>query len=134
MKNVAVLFAVAALTACQALSPTPSDEQMASGDFGTTPENIEEILKARLTRTLFDPGSLSQLAILSGPEKCGKKCGMGTPVYGWCATYEYNAKNRMGGYTGLSQHQVMVFDGKVIFEDGLFTDNFHCHHVRATAR
>lgn len=51
---------------------------------------------------------------------------MGTPVYGWCTTVEYNAKNRMGGYTGLKQHSYMLFNSQVIFDDGLFTENLRC--------
>jgi hypothetical protein len=124
MKRFSISIAVLMLAACQALSPTPSPEQMATANFGPKPD-MDKILKARLSRTLVDPGSLTQFAV-SDPIKCGKKCGMGTPVYGWCANYEYNAKNRMGGYSGLSQHDVMVFDGEVIYEDFLFTESFHC--------
>lgn len=116
MKKYAIIATAVFLVGCQAMSPNPSSEQMASADFGPKPENLEKMLKARLARTLVDPGSLTQFAV-SEPTKCGKKKGMGTPVYGWCATYEYNAKNRMGGYGGLSEHEVMIFNGKVIFDD-----------------
>jgi hypothetical protein len=124
MKQFLIFLIVTLLAACQALSLTPSQEQMAAADFGPKPD-MDKILKARLARTLVDPDSLTQFAV-SEPIKCGRKCGMGIPVYGWCATYEYNAKNRMGGYSGLSQHHVMVFNEKVIFRDGFFTESFRC--------
>lgn len=99
---------------------------MAGADFGPKPENVQEVITPHLRHVLFDPESVSLFAVTSAPEKCGKKCGMGTPVYGWCTSVEYNAKNRLGGYVGLAKHTYMVRNGKVIFADGLFTENLVC--------
>lgn len=121
MKLVHCIIAFVLVGGCHALSPTPSPDQMAGADFGAEPHDLAEILREHLADTLIDPDSVKQFAV-SEPTKCGKKRGMGTPVYGWCATYEYNAKNRMGGYSGKTSHDVMVFNGDIIFENGFFVE------------
>lgn len=123
LKYLCGFFAVVALSGCQSMSPDPSAEQMAAGDFGQKPENIEKILRRNFDRTLFDPASVTQFAVTE-PVKCGKKKGLGTPVFGWCASYEYNAKNRLGGYVGLQGHTVMVLNDRIIFQDGVFVNGF----------
>jgi hypothetical protein len=101
------------LVSCQALSPTPTPEQMASADYGPKPGN--ELIRAYVETNAADPKSISQFST-SEPGKCGKKKGLGTPVYGWCLTYEYSTASD----SDKSSHNVMVFRDKVIFEDGFF--------------
>lgn len=99
-----------------------TSDLVAAADAGPMP-NSQEFITQMLSRTLVDPDSVKALSV-GEATKCGKRTASYQPVYGWCITYQYNAKNRMGGYTGLSSHEVMVRDGKAIWEDGVFTE-FH---------
>ena len=123
MKYLGAFIAVIVLSGCQSLSPDPSPAQMAAGDFGKKPANIEQLLRRSFERNLYDPASVTQF-VVSEPVKCGKKKGLGTPVFGWCSFYEYNAKNRLGGYVGLRGHTVMVLNERIIYQDGAFVDGF----------
>jgi len=123
MKYLGTLIAMIALSGCQSLSPDPSPAQMAAGDFGKKPANIEQLLRRSFERNLYDPASVTQF-VVSEPVKCGKKKGLGTPVFGWCSFYEYNAKNRLGGYVGLQGHTVMVLNERIIYQDGAFVNGF----------
>jgi len=73
-------------------------------DYNTSKLNLEKSLK----QTLFDPYSIKDFSIKEIPKKCywkkNHKVGLiYNTIYGWCYEYELNAKNRMGGYTGLKK-------------------------------
>lgn len=97
MKRLLLLSAMA-LAGC-AVTPATPDQA------GPPPSDTEAILRAYLASTLVDPGSLSQFRILEGPTPC--KLGS-LKSAGWCVLYEYNAKNRLGGYAGVSVHSAII--------------------------
>ena len=118
MKYFVSLIAVIALSGCENLAPL-SSEQLASENFGKKPEDIEKILRPHFARTLFEPSSVLDLSV-SEPEKCVKKKGIGQEIFGWCASYEYNAKNKVGVYVGMTKHTLMIVNDRIIYQDDRF--------------
>ena len=110
MKSVIVLTA-AVLAACAAPQPP---RQLAA-----PPADYESVVNAYLHTVLFDPYSIQELKI-TAPEQ------VRTPLHlddgtsaagGWMSCVSYNAKNRMGGYTGL-KHHIIAYDGpSVVWSD-----------------
>lgn len=87
-------------------------------DAGSYPENYQEIVLDYLKETLFDPDSLKDFSI-EAPTKelitsdIPFSVRKGQEVYKCFA--KYNAKNRMGGYTGKSTHLYYLRRGKVVY-------------------
>lgn len=77
-------------------------QQIANASYGTCPENYKETIIEYLHRHLYDPYSIKDLQI-SSPTKGWSKC-IDDYYFGyWCEIY-LNAKNRMGGYVGLTRY------------------------------
>lgn len=107
-----VVASVSALTGCQT-APAPA---AVSGrtDPGPYPSNLSQIMSQYVRTSFFDPYSIADTA-LSVPQA-------GTLPYsakgsGWIVCLRSNAKNRMGGYTGLKESAYLIQDGSVV--DGL---------------
>lgn len=87
---------------------------------GAYPENYEQIIKDHLKEVLFDPDSLKDFSIDGKPVKIILSSGYpafdlqkGQEVYEVKYVW-YNAKNRMGGYTGKQAHIYQIRHGKVV--------------------
>ena len=100
-------------------SRPPSHQELANADYGPYPENWQNLIKARLKLGLVDPESAQYRFPYGQPFK-GWKSVQGDrgefsskTIYGWHTCFEYNAKNRMGGYTGYKQTYVMINKGRI---------------------
>lgn len=93
----------------------PSDEQFAKADFGqeVSVEDFNQLAKERLNSNLIDPLSL----IYYAPLKLGKSYATDLAnniYYGYFGCYDYNSKNRMGGYAGRSRECLLVRDDVIL--------------------
>jgi len=75
---------------------------------GPFPDNYKEIIKGHIERTYFDPYSLRSVSITTPHE------GVWGPRSGYRVCVECNAKNRMGGYIGMSRQQYLIARGSVV--------------------
>jgi len=100
---------------------TPTPEQIAFADYGSYPNNYQELIQQYFSKTLLDPYS-AQYSDWRGPSQgyWARPFG-GEPIFGYRACVEVNAKNRMGGYTGSQQYFFMIRNGDIIYEDGGYT-------------
>ena len=106
---------VALLVGCGGVKAKP--EQVPAGDY---PANYESIIRDHLREVLFDPDSLKDFSIDSPPKLTILDSGYpafglfrGQEVYE-CKYVWYNAKNRMGGYTGKNPHIYFIRHGRVV--------------------
>jgi len=103
------------LTACVGLQRGDDPILLATADFGQYPENLEQIIKDHLKISLFDPYSVRDFEIKKPKQSWYRHAGFRQPViYGYETRVYLNAKNRMGGYTGLKKHFVFVRNGQII--------------------
>ena len=88
---IAATLAVAVLFGC-----APLDEF--NSDVGSLPQDYKRTIKLHVLQNFFDPYSIRNASI-SNPVLPRS----GWYADGWLVCLEVNAKNRMGGYTGLSR-------------------------------
>ena len=122
-----VLLGLCILTVGGCAAPRPTLQQAAAADYGVYPENYQEIIKAHLNETLFDPYSIRDLR-MSKPEKGYAWGPVGRPpIYGYKCFVSFNCKNRMGGYIGKTMYYTLIRNGKIIvMEDVREIDNLMC--------
>lgn len=63
-----------------------------------------------MTRTLRDPDSVKQFALLKGPLPLEAVTGGGAIERAWLVCVEYNAANAYGGLVGLQTHSYVLRD------------------------
>ena len=90
------------LAACQSAS-----QNVTSNRAGPFPENYADLVREHVRTTFFDPYSIRD-ASLSKPE-LGRFMFSG----GWVVCLRANAKNRLGGYTGVSDTVFFVNQGRI---------------------
>lgn len=119
MKTIWILIAVALLASCAEM---PNAQQNATADHGPYPANYEQIVHAWIAETFFDPHSVQDLMIA----KPFKGWRTGAPIfgeksvyYGWEVVVRANGKNQLGGYTGLKTYDLIIRDGKIIYDGTL---------------
>ena len=78
---------------------------------GPYPQNYRQLAKDYVRTTFFDPYSMRDVQI-STPHN-----GRMFAQQGWVVCIAANAKNRMGGYTGLKKTALLMRDGAVIDAD-----------------
>ena len=96
-----------------------------SPDYGTYPNNYEQLVKDYLDRNLKDPDSLTRLKIdspVAGRYWAGLLYG-GNYIYGYRSCVSYNAKNSYGGYTGVKTYVYWLKNGRV---DRTFPNAGYC--------
>jgi hypothetical protein len=91
------------------LACTPSQESLKSADYGTFPENYEELVAAFIDETFRDPASVADLEIQE-PVKYWSKRFAGT-TFGYAIYFTCNAKNGYGGYTGKRLYKILTRNG-----------------------
>ena len=85
--------------------------------YGAYPANYKEIVMNWLNQQLVDaPSARIDWTSEPKPVDLGKN---GQHVYGYLVTFEVNARNRFGGYTGKQKHGALIKDGQVIKGLGL---------------
>jgi hypothetical protein len=104
--------AALALFAGACASSNPQREPIALGP-GPAPDAqvAEDAVRAHLARSLKDPESLKQFAMLGAPV-CTKwyrgTFGTGGMEAAWSVGFEFNAKNSYGGYAGLKSDRLIM--------------------------
>jgi hypothetical protein len=103
----AILFLIGNLLG-QAPQPTPADPAL----YGAYPTNYKEIVMTWLNQQLLDASS-ARIDWTGEPKPAdlGKN---GQHLYGYLVTFDVNAVNRLGAYTGKQKHGALIKDGKVI--------------------
>ena len=103
----AILFLIGDLSG-QDAAGTPADPAL----YGAYPANYKEIVMAWLNQQLLDAAS-AQIDWTSEPKPAdlGKN---GQHLYGYVVTFDVNARNRFGAYTGKQKHGALIKDGKVV--------------------
>jgi len=103
---------------CKSVFPglaVPTHEQLLQADYGQYPENIEGIVKNYINQSFFDPYSVRDLRIEKPKQSWYRPAGFREqPIYGYETRVYCNAKNRMGGYTGLKKTFCFIRNGRVI--------------------
>jgi hypothetical protein len=76
--------------------------------IGPYPTNWEQALRDTIRKTFFDPYSIRDARATS------PQTGHLFFQQGWVVCFEANAKNRMGGYTGLKRTAYLLNNGQVV--------------------
>ena len=92
------------------------------------PKNWKALATERLETTLVDPQSAQYRFPYPPPAKAwrsvvGNKGELSSKtVYGWRTCFQYNAKNRMGGYTGYKDAFVFYKNGRAAYINTKYAD------------
>lgn len=102
--GLACRVAIAAISACW-LAGCGSASQSAA-DVGPFPARYREMARDYLRKTLFDPYSVRDAEIAEPAVKASIH--LVDPTPGWTICVRYNAKNRLGAYTGMTENALLV--------------------------
>jgi len=105
-------FTLFALLIANGCATTPTPEQLAHADWGSYPEDYQEIVKAYYSQSLYDPYS-AHYRWIKGPYR-GYFSLFGKFEFGYIVHVALNAKNRMGGYVGEQKEVLLIKNGKVV--------------------
>ena len=118
MKKLFLILAIVSLPLIFLACATGPPLTQSDIDPGPYPENYQQIIVQHLRQTLIDPDSLQDLSS-SRPNRITLDAGY--PSFGLRKGQEvyqcrvmYNAKNRMGGYTGKQLHTLFIRNGEVV--------------------
>ena len=106
-----ILAVLVLLSGCATLPP---QEQIASLDYGSPPQNYEATIKKYFDKVLFDPYSARY--DFEPPQQYWVKDPplMGGKLYaGYLVRTSVNAKNRMGGYVGRQMYGFIIKDERI---------------------
>lgn len=106
LRKTLAVICCSSLGAC--MSP-PNVEQA-----GPPPENYRAMVAQHLRTSLFDPYSVRDAAI-SSPRVHNSISGAK-----WNVCFRGNAKNRLGGYTGMRQTLFVIENGRIIASDDTY--------------
>jgi hypothetical protein len=104
-----LLALVSLLLVSCARAPTP--EQIASADYGPEPQDPQSIAEEWVKGQLVDPYSAH---FTHGPLVKGYTHIFSNIAYGWIECGWVNAKNSMGGYTGMEPYFVTIHNSVVV--------------------
>ncbi|RKF36715.1 hypothetical protein [Paraburkholderia fungorum] len=110
-----------ALAACAA---APTSEEMASADYGTYPDNYQDVIHDYMENVLKDPDS-ARYDYLNSPQSGWRRTSNGLK-FGYVVCVNINARNSYGGYTGAQPSYFMLRDGTVVSTvhgDGQYMDS-----------
>jgi len=99
LKTLTVILVCALLGAC--VTPNPQA-------IGPYPTDSEQIVREHVRQAFFDPYSIRDARITPPHE------GQIFFQQGWIVCLEANAKNRMGGYTGLKRTAFLINNNRVV--------------------
>lgn len=80
------------------------------GKVGPYPDNYKQIVATHVRAEFFDPYSMRDVSIAAPFQ---------ARLFfqdGWIVCLRANAKNRMGGYTGIQEQGYLIRDGAVVLE------------------
>lgn len=110
--NAIILLISLFLFSCATIQP-PSEEQFKSADYGSYPNNHEDLVKKFMSQLLYDPYSVVYSDWLA-PKKGWYGSRGGDYEFGYYLCFKMNAKNKLGGFVGVSPFYVFVRNGSVI--------------------
>ena len=102
MKRI-ILFLASIAILLQGCAVTPDLRQI-----GPYPANYKSIIKDYAEKAFFDPYTMRSVSLSSPVE------GHLFFQQGWITCLRANAKNRMGGYTGLKSTAILINNGRVV--------------------
>lgn len=121
--GIALCFAACSLSSCVTM---PTQQEISNADYGTYPNNYQEIIKNYMDNLLFDPYS----AVYSnwrGPSQ-GYSGGRFIQIaFGFRVCVDINAKNRMGGYVGKKLHYYIINNGRIVQQFDEFSAQQLCN-------
>jgi hypothetical protein len=85
---------------------------------GPFPENYRQISLQYLKKTLIDPASVRDAEIAKPVARYSWV--MTDPSPGWVVNWRGNAKNRMGGYTGITESRIFIRNGEALYSGSGF--------------
>lgn len=106
-----VLACLALATMLVGCAIAPSQQELASADYGSYPSDYEQVIKSFMQSVLKDPES-ARYQFLNAP-KPGWNA-LGSKKYGFVVCANINAKNSYGGYVGNRMSYFMIKNGRVI--------------------
>lgn len=95
------------LAGCNATAGTPPP----NAEPAPSPEMIKQAVRAHVRSSFFDPYSVRDAQLSAATWQGALQLGSGE---GWTVCLRANAKNRMGGYTGLRDTAMTIRGGKVV--------------------
>lgn len=118
MGKITLLLAVASMLLTFGCAGAPVAQS--DIDPGPYPDNYQQLIAQYLLQTLCDPGSVQEISFDGPPNRITLT--MGFPKFGLmkgmevyeCKYVWFNAKNRMGGYTGRNAHVYLIRHGQVV--------------------
>jgi hypothetical protein len=121
MKKTFISLALAVLLAGCATKPT--NQEMASADYGPYPGGYEQIIKSYMQSVLKDPDS-ARYRFKNSPTKAWD--GTGGTKYGYVVCVLINSKNSFGGYVGDRMTYFIINNDRVTYvyrADGTYRDD-----------
>lgn len=104
----AIVVVAITLTGC---ATPPTAPQLVGADYGDEPTQYQEIIKIYMAHQLKDPESV-RYEFSAAPVKAWY--GPVAKEFGWAACAHINAKNSLGGYTGLRKSYFLIRNGVVV--------------------
>ncbi len=98
------------LTACTNL---PSEETAKNADYGSYPDNYEEVIKTYYDYNEHDPKSI-QYRAMTEPKKYWLGNRLDDVYYGYLVCVTLNSKNLIGEYSGFHTDAVIIKDQRVV--------------------
>jgi hypothetical protein len=112
MKTTTTILAVSLLiSGCVA---RPSVQQVATADYGQPPSNYQESIRGRISPSLFDPYS-AVYQFAAPVRKWTRESPFESFRPGWAVCGTVNAKNRFGGYVGITPFAAKFEQGALAF-------------------
>jgi hypothetical protein len=96
--------------------PALTAVDIANGSYGAFPSDYEKIVKNDLEPHLIDPESVRYRSISTPRKHWEWWNSMRAYMYGYSVCVSYNAKNRMGGYTGFTTDVYFIRNGIVMLK------------------
>ena len=117
MNKIKVLISIGLLLSlCTGCVTMPTQEEIAAFDYGTSLTiDHEKVIKEHFENVLFDPYSAHYN--IEAPQKYWYKESplLGNKIYaGYMVFAKVNAKNRMGGYTGMKEYGFLFKNNQII--------------------
>lgn len=107
--TLAIGISAAALAGC---ATVPDAAGTVIQEAGARPTKAAAVaaIRAHMTRTLRDPDTVKQFAVLKGPIPLEARTTGGAIERAWLVCVEYNAANAYGGFVGVQTHAYALRD------------------------
>lgn len=118
LKKTLIIFALSLFTIGCAMRPT--EKEIATADYGSYPNDYEQIIRIHTENFLKDPES-ARYKFLNTPKPGWNS--IGGKRFGYVICANINAKNSFGGYVGNRMSYFMIRNGRIIYTSN-GDDNF----------